>query len=74
MAQTSTRRASWRPSTCSGSRPSQGKWHSDRIVRVIHGKDGLVRTVEVKTGSSLSLSRPIQELCLLEESENCYFD
>ena len=25
MAQTSTKRASWRPSTCSGSRPSQGK-------------------------------------------------
>ena len=33
----------------------RGKWHLARIVRVIHGKDGLVRTVEVKTGSSSSL-------------------
>ena len=49
MAQTSTKRASWRSSTCSGSRPSQGKWLLGHIVRVIHGKDGLVRTVEVKT-------------------------
>ena len=44
------------------------------IVWVIHGKDGIVRTVEVKTGSSSSLLRPIQKLCLLEESENLYRD
>ena len=52
----------------------RGKWHLARIVRVIQGKDGLVRTVEVKTGSSSSLLRPIQKLCLLEESENLYRD
>ena len=74
MAQTSTKRASWRPITCSGLRPSQRKWHLDRIVRVIHGKDGLVRRVEVKTGSSSLLLRPIQKLCLLEESEDLYRD
>ena len=50
------------------------KRHLARILRVIHGKDGLVRTVEVKTGSSSSLLRPIQTLCLLEESENLYRD
>ena len=52
----------------------RGKWHLARIVRVIQGKDGLVRTAEVKTGSSSSLLRPIQKLCLLEESENLYRD
>ena len=52
----------------------RGKWHLGRIVRVIHGKDGLVGTVEVKTRSSSSLLRPIQKLCLLEESENLYRD
>ena len=44
------------------------------VVWVIHGKDGIVRTVEVKTGSSSSLLRPIQKLCLLEESETLYRD
>ena len=72
--QTSTKSASWRPITCSGSRPSQRKWHLGRIVMVIHGKDGLVRRVEVKTGSSSLLLRPIKKLCLLEESENLYRD
>ena len=52
----------------------RGKWHLGRIVRVIHGKDGLVRTVDEKTGPSSSLLRPIQKLCLLEESENLYRD
>ena len=52
----------------------RGKWHLARIVRVIHGKDWLVQTVELNTGSSSSLLRPIQKLCLLEESENLYRD
>ena len=52
----------------------RGKWHLGRIVMVIHGKDGLMRTVDVKTGPSSSLLRPIQKLCLLEESENLYRD
>ena len=30
----------------------RGNWHLGRIVRVIHGKDGLGGTVEVKTRSS----------------------
>lgn len=41
-----------------------------RVVKVVPGKDGLVRTVEVKTGVLTSLVRPIQKLCLLEESRN----
>ena len=52
----------------------RGRWYLGRIVRVIRGRDGLVRTVEVKTGSSSSLLRPIQKLCLLEETENLYRD
>ena len=30
----------------------RGNWHLGRIVRVLHGKDGLGGTVEVKTRSS----------------------
>ena len=52
----------------------RGKWHLGRVVRVIHGKDGLVRTVNVKIGPSSSFLRPIQKLCLLEESENLFRD
>ena len=36
----------------------RGQWHLGRIVKVIPGRDGLVRTVEVKTKSS-TLVRPI---------------
>ena len=52
----------------------RGKWHLGRIVRVIPGRDGLVRTVEVKAGSSSSLLRPMQKLCLSEEAEHLYRD
>ena len=52
----------------------RGQWRMGRVVRVVHGRDGLVRTVEVKTGASTSLVRPIQKLCLLEESGNPYKD
>ncbi|XP_068696916.1 uncharacterized protein [Montipora foliosa] len=34
------------------------------------GRDGLVRSVEVKTGASSSLVRQIQKQCLLEESQS----
>ena len=48
----------------------RGQWRMGRVVKVVPGRDGLVRTVEVKTGASTSLVRPIQKLCLLEESRN----
>ena len=48
------------------------KWHLGRIARVIRGKDGRERTVEMKTGSSSSSLRPIQKLCLLEKEKNLY--
>ena len=48
----------------------RGRWRMGRIIKVVSGRDGLVRTVEVKTGASTSLVRPIQKLCLLEESRN----
>jgi len=41
-----------------------------RVAKVVPGRDGFVRTVEVKTRASTSLVRPIQKLCLLEESRN----
>ena len=40
-----------------------------RVKAVFPSKEGLVRSVEVKTGASSSLVRPIQKLCLLEESQ-----
>ena len=40
-------------------------WSLGRIVRTIPGKDGLVRTVEVKTKGTV-LTRPVNKLCLLE--------
>ena len=48
----------------------RGQRRMGRVVKVVPGRDGLVRTVEVKTGASTSLVRPIQKLCLLEESRN----
>lgn len=47
----------------------RGKWPLGRVLKTIPGRDGLVRTVEVKTQSS-TLVRPIQKLCLLEEAAN----
>lgn len=47
----------------------RGKWLLGRVLKTFPGRDGLVRTVEVKTQSS-TLIRPIQKLCLLEETLN----
>ena len=47
----------------------RGSKHLGRVVKVYPGRDGLVRTVEVKTKTS-NLVRPIQKLCLLEEVNN----
>ena len=44
-----------------------GHWLLGRVTKVFPGKDGLVRTAEVKTKNS-TLLRPISKLCLLEES------
>ena len=41
-----------------------------QVIKTVPGTDGLVRTVVVKTGTSTTLVRPIQKLCLLEESRN----
>ena len=41
-----------------------------RVIKTVPGRDGLVRTVVVKTGTSTTLVRPIKKLCLLEESRN----
>ena len=43
-------------------------------LKTVPGRDGLVRTVVVKTGASTTLVRPIQKLCLLEESRNLQRD
>eukprot|EP00112_Aurelia_sp_Birch-Aquarium-sp1_P017104 Seg3945.1 transcript_id=Seg3945.1/GoldUCD/mRNA.D3Y31 product="hypothetical protein" protein_id=Seg3945.1/GoldUCD/D3Y31 len=44
----------------------RGAWPLGRILKVKTGRDGLVRTVLVKTMKS-ELIRPISKICLLEE-------
>ena len=48
----------------------RSQWRMGRVKAVFPSKDGLVRSVEVKTGASSSLVRLIQKLCLLEESQS----
>ena len=48
----------------------RGQWRMARVTKAMRGVDGLLRTVEVKTGPATSLLRPIQKLCLLEEAAN----
>ena len=50
----------------------RGQWRMGRIVKLFPSRDGLIRTVEVKTGALTSFVRPVQKLCLLEESGNLY--
>lgn len=45
----------------------RGRWLLGRVQEVFPGRDGKVRSAQVKTKSS-SLTRPITKLCLLEES------
>ena len=40
-------------------------WPLGRVVKTTQGRDGLVRSVEIKTRSSM-LTRPIHKVCLLE--------
>ena len=42
-------------------------WSLGRVTKVFPGKDGLVRTAEIKTQTS-NLVRPITKLCLLEST------
>lgn len=43
----------------------RGNWPMGRISKVFPGKDGLVRSVEIKTKHSVVI-RPIHKICLLE--------
>ena len=45
----------------------RGRWLLGRCMKVFPGRDGRVRTAEIKTKES-SLIRPISKLCLLEEA------
>ena len=47
----------------------RGAWRLGRVLAVHKGKDGLVRSVKVKTCHS-ELVRPVDKLCLLEASDN----
>ena len=44
----------------------RNEWSTGRVVDVIEGQDGLVRTAEVKTRAG-TFSRPVVKLCVLEE-------
>lgn len=46
---------------------SRGKWPMGRVERLLPGKDGLIRTVVLKTKKGL-LRRPVQRLHRLEAS------
>ena len=45
---------------------SRGMWLTGRVLRSFPGKDGRVRSAEVKSGKYV---RPVARLCLLEENE-----
>jgi hypothetical protein len=45
----------------------RGRWLLGRCVKIFPGRDGQVRTAEIKTKESI-LIRPISKLCLLEEA------
>ena len=47
----------------------RGYWPLARVTEVTKGRDGLVRSVKVKTSKS-ELFRPIDKLCLLEAAED----
>jgi hypothetical protein len=46
----------------------RGKWLLGRVTKVLPGRDGHVRSAEVRTQTSV-LHRPIRKLCLLEASQ-----
>ena len=46
----------------------RGKWPLARVVQVHRGRDGYVRSTEVRTNAS-TLVRPISKLCFLEHDE-----
>ena len=47
---------------------SRGMWLFGRIIRVFPGKDGRVRSAEVRTRTG-TYTRPVTRLCVLEESD-----
>lgn len=48
-----------------GEKTPRKNWPMGRIVQTYPGKDGLVRSAQIKTSSSI-LTRPVTKLCLLE--------
>ena len=47
----------------------RNNWPLGRVLQTFPGRDGLVRSVQVKTANNV-LVRPINKLCLLESPEN----
>ena len=45
---------------------SRNEWPTGRVVDIVEGQDGLVRTAEVRTRTGTFL-RPVVKLCVLEE-------
>ena len=45
----------------------RNEWSTGRVMNVIEGQDGLVRTAEVRTHAGTFL-RPVVKLCVLEEN------
>ena len=47
----------------------RGFWPLARITSVFPGRDGQVRSVELKTAAGAVYCRPAVKVCLLEEAE-----
>ena len=45
----------------------RSKWSLARVIKLFYGKDGVVRSVQLKTRDS-KLHRPVAKLCVLEEA------
>ena len=46
---------------------TRGSWPLARVVRVLSGRDGRVRSAELRTSGGKVYTRPTTEICLLEE-------
>ena len=44
----------------------QSKWPSARVIKLFYGKNGVVRSVQLKMKDS-TLHRPVLKLCVLKE-------
>ena len=59
--------ADWRPVLIAEDNVLRNRWPVGLVMEVFCGEDGGVRSVKIKTASSV-FRRPVTKLCLLEEA------